>query len=130
MHAFSVRINDELHNIAKNKANEVDISLTELVRQSVHSFCTQAKKEEKRDTELVDSLRSQVDAIREQLHSKEKQLDTKDEQISQLHQLVAMSQSHANELTQQLDRAHLQLEDMRHKRPWWRRWGKGRKEFD
>jgi len=122
MHAFSVRINDELHNIAKNKANEVDISLTELVRQSVHSFCTQAEKQEKRDTELVDSLRSQVDAIREQLHSKEKQLDTKDEQISQLHQLVAMEQKNLGEMTQQLAQSQNQLEDLRKPRPWWQRW--------
>ena len=122
MHAFSVRINDELHNIAKNKANEVDISLTELVRQSVHSFCTQAEKEEKRDTELVDSLRSQVDAIREQLHSKEKQLDTKDTQISQLHQLVAMEQKNLGEMTQQLAQSQNQLEDLRKPRPWWQRW--------
>ena len=122
MHAFSVRINDELHNIAKNKANEVDISLTELVRQSVHSFCTQAEKEEKRDTELVESLRSQVDAIREQLHSKEKQLDTKDEQISQLHQLVAMEQKNLGEMTQQLAQSQNQLEDLRKPRPWWQRW--------
>jgi antitoxin component of RelBE/YafQ-DinJ toxin-antitoxin module len=117
MRAFSVRINDELHNLATHKADEMGLSLTELVRQSVNAFCTQTPT---LDTELASALRSQVTTVSQQLHSTEQQLQTKDQQIEQLHQLVAMAQSNTHELSKQLDRATLQLEDLQ-KQTWWRR---------
>lgn len=51
------------------------------------------------------------------------QLQTKDEQISQLHQLVAMSQKHSDDLMKQFDSTTRQIEDRRKPRGWWMRRG-------
>jgi len=58
-----------------------------------------------------------VELLKQQLH-------TKDEHISQLHQLMAMDRQERERLTQQLDRAHAEIEDQRQHRGWWRVWRK------
>ena len=40
MKAFSVRLKDPLHQTASQKAEELGVPITELVRQALDSFCT------------------------------------------------------------------------------------------
>ena len=130
----SVRINEELYDRIKTISKSKQLSISDFIRNAVeHVLQIEEQGIEQRVTDIeqnaFDVLQTQLKLLHDQIQAKDDnteqllaQLQQKDEQISQLHQIVAMSQSHTNELTQQLDRAHLQLEDLRQKRPWWRRW--------
>ncbi len=115
MKAFSVRVEDELHALAVAKAEEVGMSLAEVVRAAVQTFCTPGRAASK---ELVNEWRAQ-------LHTKDTHMDKlltelvetrrSAEEASKRHDTIVLH------LTQQLEHAHLQLEDLRRKPAWWRR---------
>lgn len=100
----SFRINDELYARMKEAAEAQNINLSDIVRKSVaHWLDTNGNPSHAIAQDTVEVLKQQLQA--------------KDEQISQLHRLVAMSQSHSDDLTKQLG-------DNRQPRSWWRFWGK------
>ena len=115
MKALSVRVEDGLHALAVTKAEEVGMSLAEVVRAAVQTFCTPGLAESK---ELVNEWRAQ-------LHTKDTQLDKLLTELAETRRAVEdASKRHDTivlHLTQQLEHAHLQLEDLRQKSTWWRR---------
>ena len=142
MRQFNVRVEDELYEVASQKAKELRISLSDLIRNTVKQVCSNDKANSKATDETESALvnepvlavlQQQLDLLGHQLSQKDghinqfqTQLKTKDEQISELHKLMAMGHQECSQLTEQLDRATLQLTDVQHKqktRPWWRFWG-------
>ena len=107
MPVASTRVSDEFYERVKDEAVSQHISVSDFIRQAI-------------ETAVDDSLQTvnkSKDAFSEQtLDVIRSELEQKNEQISQLHQLVAMSQKHSEDLTKQ-------LEDGRQRRSWWRFWG-------
>ena len=100
----SFRINDSLYNRMKEAAESQNMTLSDIVRESVaHWLDNNGNLSHEIAQETVELLKQQ--------------LQTKDEHISQLHQLVAMSQKHSDDL----------LEDLRKPRSWWHFWQKNGK---
>ena len=61
---------------------------------------------------------SELSLLRQQLAERDRQIQTLTDDLrvsNQRHDTIVM------QLTQQLDRAHIQIEDMRHRRPFWKR---------
>jgi predicted CopG family antitoxin len=135
----SIRIADDIYEHLKQEAAAQGISISDFIRnaieQALHTVAQPTRSENidvlqrqlaEREDE-VQYLRQELSATRQntevQLTTKDEQLQTKDEQISELHKLVAMAQTTANELTQQLKSTSLQLEDLRQKehRSVWKR---------
>lgn len=115
MRQLNIRIEDTLYESAKEKSSELSISLSDLIRNAIKHVCSNgiADKPIEDDSPLLPMLKQELD----KLHN---ELATKNQQIEELHKLVAMAQSNAISLTDQLDRANLQLEDVRG-RSWWQR---------
>ena len=59
--------------------------------------------------------------FREEIKYLRDQLVSRDEQVGHLTQVVAMSQKNIAALTEQLDNSRQMLEDMRHRKPLWKR---------
>jgi antitoxin component of RelBE/YafQ-DinJ toxin-antitoxin module len=113
MRQINVRVDEAFYNEAKAKADELGVSLSDLVRDAVkqvysNGTAPHTAPNEIPFREMLDILRGELDGLREELF-------TKNNQISELHQLLAMSQKNTGELTQQ-------LEDMRQTRRWWHWW--------
>ncbi len=102
MPSLGIRITHELHGRLHDRANEENISVSDFVRQTVEQALDY-------DTTLSNNVGQEK--FTKHLES---QLKEKDQQISQLHQLVAMSQKHSEDL----------LEDLRKPRSWWHFWQK------
>lgn len=115
MKAFSVRVEDELHALAVAKAEEGGMSLAEVVRAAVQTFCTPGRTESK----------ALVNEWHAQLHTKDTHIDKLLTELVETRRAVEdASKRHDTivlHLTQQLEHAHLQLEDLRQKSTWWRR---------
>ncbi len=95
----SFRINDSLYNRMKEAGEARNMTLSDIVRESVAHWL------DNNGNLLHEIAQETVELLKQQLQ-------TKDEHISQLHQLVAMSQKHSDDL----------LEDLRKPRSWWHFW--------
>ena len=100
----SFRINDSLYNRMKEAGEARNMTLSDIVRESVAHWL------DKNGNPSHEIAQETVELLKQQLQ-------TKDEHISQLHQLVAMSQKHSDDL----------LEDLRKPRSWWHFWEKNGK---
>ena len=122
MKAFSVRLKDPLHQTASQKAEELGVPITELVRQALDSFCTagdaltSTTSQPCVETSLrIDLLESQLELTQQQVLTKDKQIEEMLKQQNQGQQLAAMQQQTVDKLTEQ---NHLLLEK---KVGFWRR---------
>lgn len=102
----SFRLSDELYARMREAAEAQNITLSVLVREAVASWLdTNGNPSHEIAQETVELLKVQLQA--------------KDEQIRELHQLIAMSQKHSDDLMKQLDSTTKQLEDHHQRRGWW-----------
>lgn len=111
MKNISVKVEDELHTRASQKAGEWGLSLAEVVRVAIRAYCGDGASA---NGELIDEVRGQ-------LRVKDTQIESLLEQVDHAHQLLALSQKAIGQLT---DQNQLLLEDQRHrerKMPWFKR---------
>jgi predicted transcriptional regulator len=103
----SFRVSDEFYEKMRATAEAQNVSMSDLIRTAVeHAIEGNGKPSDTLNESLTAVLREQ--------------LQEKDGQIRELHQLVAMSQKHSDDLMRQLDSTNRQLEDHRERRWWWR----------
>jgi hypothetical protein len=125
MKQFSVRVNDELYQKAHTVAQEAGVSLSDFVRDAVVQACDSGGATEIATPEILNLLRDELHTLRDELSTKNSQLDRKETQLEQL-QADNSEQSKRHDMivaqmTQQLERANLQLEDMRQRPSFWQR---------
>ena len=116
MHKTSVRFSNQDYERIKAQSEIESISVADMVRKLVGSALeAQRNGREAQDAQGEDNGTT-TEALRDQLREK-------DQQISELHQLFAMKEKNLATFGEQLERAQLQLEDMRakEKRSWWQR---------
>lgn len=111
MKHISIRVPDELYDKVIAKADEANGSLSNFVRTVVQQAC------ENGHTNGSDNHPA-LEILCDQLH-------TKDAQIAELTTEVSESRRRSDtiiaQMTTQLDRANLQLEDSRTQKSWWQR---------
>jgi len=108
MKAFSVRLKAPLHQTASQKADELGIPITELVRQALHSFCTTESAHASTPSHISAETSLRMNLLESQLESTQQQVLTKDKQIEEIlkqqdqgQQLAAMQQQTIGKLTEQ-----------------------------
>ena len=108
MKAFSVRLKAPLHQTASQKADELGIPITELVRQALHSFCTTESTHASTPSHISAETSLRMNLLESQLESTQQQVLTKDKQIEEIlkqqdqgQQLAAMQQQTIGKLTEQ-----------------------------
>ena len=108
MKAFSVRLKAPLHQTASQKADELGIPITELVRQALHSFCTTGSAHASKTSHISAETSLRMNLLESQLESTQQQVLTKDKQIEEIlkqqdqgQQLAAMQQQTIGKLTEQ-----------------------------
>ena len=108
MKAFSVRLKDQLHETASQKADELGIPITELVRQALDSFCKTNSVDESKTNQPNPEIILRIKLLESQLESSMQQVLTKDKQIEELlkqqdqgQQLAGMQQKTIDKLTEQ-----------------------------
>ena len=108
MKAFSVRLKEPLHQTASEKADELGIPITELVRQALHSFCTTESTHASKTSHISAETSLRMNLLESQLESTQQQVLTKDKQIEEIlkqqdqgQQLAAMQQQTIDKLTEQ-----------------------------
>ena len=109
----SARISDELHDQVKIESELQGVSISDFIRKSIEDAVNGRIQSEEKKPSIEDSPAFALLS---------EQLKEKDQQISQLHQLVAMSQKHSDDLANQLEQTTKQLEDQRQNGKWWRFW--------
>lgn len=129
----TVRMPLELYDKVKDDAESQGASISDVVREAVVRLyenpvpkAVQMYEDYIQPVkELCDTLSGQLETkdrqFQAQLEAKEQQLQTKDQQIDQLHQLLAMKEKSISEAMAQLNRATLQLDDLRQSRTMWQR---------
>merc|ERR1712093_503627 len=105
---FSVRLKDQLHETASQKADELGIPITELVRQALDSFCKTNSVDESKTSQPNPETILRIKLLESQLESSMQQVLTKDKQIEELlkqqdqgQQLAGMQQKTIDKLTEQ-----------------------------
>ena len=104
----SARISNELHEKIQLESALAGISVSDFIRSAIDNKVNGRIQENGHSPSTENSPAFALLS---------EQLKEKDQQISQLHQLVAMSQKHSDDL----------LEDLRKPRSWWQFWGKNGK---
>ena len=104
----SARISDELHEKIQIESALAGISVSDFIRSAIDNEVNGRIQENGHPPSTENSPAFALLS---------EQLKEKDQQISQLHQLVAMSQKHSDDL----------LEDLRKPRSWWHFWQKNGK---
>ena len=104
--SFTVRVGAEVYQNASDKAKDLNISLTELVRASVVQFCTQRESRDEPNPQLV------------------QQLENKDQQIDQLHQLLGMQAKTNALLSEEISNSRKLIDDLTRPKPSKSVWGK------
>ena len=125
MKQFSVRVNDELYHKAQIKAQNVGVSLSNFVRDAVVQACDNGGANDVPSNGMLQLLRDELNTLRDELSTKNTQIDRKETQLEQLQSDISeQSKRHdmiVAQMTQQLERANLQLEDMRQRPSFWQR---------
>jgi len=98
---FTVRVSEDLHGKASNKASSMNVPLAELMRISLTSFCTQMESGDTNPTEKL--LHSQLEAATE---------------------ARTRSDTIIMQLSKQIERQHLQIEDLTKPKPQKSVWGR------
>jgi predicted CopG family antitoxin len=113
MPVASTRVSDDFYERIKDEATDRDLSVSDFIRQAIEAAVDEGLQTEDKpkDTASQQTLALLIS-----------ELEKKNAQIDQLHQLMAMDKQERERLAQQLNRAHLQLEDLRKPRRWWRFW--------
>lgn len=128
MKAFSVRVDDELHIIATAKADDLGISLADLVRGAVHTFCTQNEK----------GLFEPSDMVQAQLHTRDTQIEHLLRELSEVRQSCDEARTRSDSIIMQLSKTiesqqmqitdkTLMIEDLRQPKSFWNRLFNGKK---
>jgi hypothetical protein len=125
----TVRMPLQLYNQVKNDADSRNASISDVVREAVVRRYEEPVPDDDNYIQpvkdLCEALTKQLQTKDQQLHiqleKQEQQLGTKDEQIQQLHQLLAMKEKSVEEALTQLNRAYLQIEQMRPPRTIWQK---------
>ena len=102
--SFTVRVGEEVYQNASDKAKDLNISLTELVRASVVQFCTQSESRDEPNSQLVQQLENQ--------------------QIDQLHQLLGMQAKTNALLSEEISNSRKLIDDLTRPKPSKSVWGK------
>ena len=108
MPVASTRVSDSFYERVKDEASYRDVSVSDFIRRAIEIAVDGGLQTENKSSDAT--LQQTLDVLRSELGQK-------NEQISQLHQLVAMSQKHSDDL----------LEDLRKPRSWWNFWQKNGK---
>lgn len=109
MPRVTFRCSQELFSQLKIRSENTGVNLSDTVRTVIEQLFS-----DKHPSADPHNNGETLTVIQNQLSLFQSQLAEKDQQISQLHQLVALAQTNANELTKQ-------LEDVRQRR-WWQFW--------
>ena len=121
MRNLCVRVDEATYEQVTQKAVEMGLSLSDFMRQALHALCSNGSCNP--DSQSL-QLKEMLEMMPSQLQAKDMQLERKDAQLVQLQEALSeQSKRHDTivlQMTQQLDRANLMLEDMRH-RAWWQR---------
>jgi negative regulator of replication initiation len=144
---IGTRVDDELHDKIRHRADAQGISVSDFLRFAVEQALASEntaddtpepvnvlREQLQAETENAQFLRQELTALRQShsdhLSEKERHIEQlreelaiKNTQIEELHKLVAMAQSTGAELTKQLDRTQLQLQDVqqREQRSFWQK---------
>ncbi len=112
MRQINIRVDDELYENARDKAHELGVSLSDLIRNAVQQVCSN----DTADTDEQDGgiSRTVLEMIQHQLSTKDTHIDKLHQQADQLHQLIAMGHK-------ERDRLSHQLSDMREQKTVWQR---------
>jgi len=118
---FSVRLNDNLHQQATNKSESMNISLAELVRLSLGSYCTQMGSPSGSESESLLKLKLEAsneakDRADQTITQLSNQIERQNNQLEAFNEARTRSDTIIMQLSQQIDRQQLQLEDMRRNR--------------
>jgi antitoxin component of RelBE/YafQ-DinJ toxin-antitoxin module len=121
MRNLCVRVDEATYQQVSQKAVEMELSLSDFMRQALHAMCSNGEcnpeSESPQFKEMLAMMHSQLQAKDMQLERKETQLEQVQEDLSEQskrHDTIVL------QMTQQLDRTTLLLEDMR-RRSWWKR---------
>lgn len=122
MRNLCVRVEEETYEQVSDKAKEMRVSLSDFMRKSLHAMCNNgACNQEDSSAELKPTLQ----ILHSQLCAKDMQLERKEVQLEQLFgDLSEQNKRHDTivmQLTQQLDRSLLMLEDLRKRRSVWQK---------
>ena len=107
MKQFCVRVNEELYEKVRQRAETSGIKLSDFLRDAIIKACEESDADAMQSHNVIPVL--------------ENQLAAKDEQIAHLHQLLAMGGKERERLAEQLQRTNLQLEDLRKPQTAWQR---------
>lgn len=107
MPSLGIRITQALYDRLQDRALDESLTVSDLVRQTLSRA-------------LDENPDSSNTVSRQELTRLEAQAAEKDKQIAELHQLLGMSQTHADEMRKELSTSHRLLEDARKPKP--RRW--------
>jgi antitoxin component of RelBE/YafQ-DinJ toxin-antitoxin module len=122
MRNLCVRVDDATHEQVSQKAEEMAVSLSDFMRGALHAMCNNDACNPEPESE---ELKSTMEILHSQLHVKDMQLERYQGQLEAFQmQLGEQSKRHDTivlQMTQQLDRANLQLEDLRQKQGWFKR---------
>jgi len=113
MKNISLKVEDDLHALVSEKADEIGLSLAEFVRVAIRAYCTVGARVDDAPTHGL------VNEIRAQLRVKDTQIEGLTQQIDHLTQLLALKEKNVAALTEQLDDSRRLICDMR--TPWWKR---------
>lgn len=108
---LGIRVPPQYYDKVKTYAQSRNRSLSDVMRQALDGVM-EADSDESKHVST---------SFQQAMESFQSQLEQKDKQIDQLHQLLAMKENSAADALSQLNRANLQIEDLRRPRSAWQR---------
>lgn len=108
---LGLRVPTEIAEKIKECADSQGLSISDLMRQAIDVVLENRKQSSHKSASGVSEM---LEEVRLSLKTFQEQLQAKDQQISQLHQLLALSEK-------AFERAQLQLEDLRKRQSVWQR---------
>ena len=111
---IGMKVSAEYHQKIKEKADSQGLSISDFIRDAVEYRFNEVQP----PSEGLARVPTEVQQVLEDYRH---QLMVKDDQIKQTSEARSRSDMIIMQLTQQLDRANLQLEDMRERKTVWRR---------
>ena len=123
---FSVRLNDDLHQQATNKSESMNISLAELVRLSLGSYCTQMGSPSGSESESLLKLKLEAsneakDRANQIITQLSNQIERQNNQLEAFNESRTRSDTIIMQLSTQLEKQNKQIEDLTKPRSLWQR---------